>query len=251
MVSKIELLWKQKNVGEKLSKYDSLKEKHDNLCLHTDFVVRKFRVGLSPQSPLDHVFSQVPFYDQARLRIFDSRTYEFNRQSALDVFFKKTPKTLGLFPGSPRMQHTTLNRHRAVISKLLLQKLEENILCVPSSKFLNIDGGTSKSRKGEDFTTSSVSFTVFDKTVTEEPIVVEIFLPVLSRFTSLKKELRKEEVRQNLKPVEEIIKQLNSIFHKVISEKKAAAKLAKCLKLIHLQVVNISNLAGISSDNEN
>ena len=86
MVTKISLLWKQKNVKEKLSKYDSLKERYDNLCLHTDFVVRNFRVGLSPQSPIDHIFSQVLFYDQARLKIFDSRDYEFNRQSALDIF---------------------------------------------------------------------------------------------------------------------------------------------------------------------
>ena len=61
MVAKLSLLWKQKNVKEKLLKYESLKEKHDILCLHTDFVVRKFRVGLTPQSPLDHIFSQVLF----------------------------------------------------------------------------------------------------------------------------------------------------------------------------------------------
>ena len=81
---------------------------------------------------------------------------------------------LGLFPGNPRLQHTTLNRHRAVISRLLLQKLKDNILSVTSPKFLNIDGGTSKARKGEDFTTSSMSFTVFNKTVSEKPVIVEV-----------------------------------------------------------------------------
>ena len=135
MVAKLSLLWKQKNVKEKLLKYESLKEKHDILCLHTDFVVRKFRVGLTPQSPLDHIFSQVLFWDQARLEIFDSRKYEFNRQSALDIFFKKTPKMLGMFPGNPHLQHTTPNRHRVVISRLLLQKLKDNILSEPSPNF--------------------------------------------------------------------------------------------------------------------
>ena len=115
---------------------------------------------------------------------------------------------------------------------------------------LNIDGGTSKARKGEDFTTSSMSFTVFNKTVTEKPVIVEVFLPVVSRFSSLKKELRKEEVRKGLTPVEVIMKNISSVFHSVISEKKAATMLAKCLELIHHQVVNISNLSGVSSDNE-
>ena len=125
------------------------------------------------------------------------------------------------------MQHTTLYRHRAVISKLLLQKLKDNILSVSTPKFLNIDGGTSKARKGEDFTTSSVNFTVFNKTVSGKPIIIEIFLPVVSRFSSLKKELRKDEVRKGLTPVEEILKNMSLIFHTVISEKKAAKKLAK------------------------
>ena len=50
-----------KSVKEKLLKYDSLKVKRDVLCLHADFVVGKFRVGLTPQSPLYHIFSQVLF----------------------------------------------------------------------------------------------------------------------------------------------------------------------------------------------
>ena len=79
-----------------------------------------------------------------------------------------------------------------------MKKLVKNILCDASPKFLNIDGGTSKSRKGEDFTTSTVSFTLFDKTVTGEPVIVEMFLPVVSRFLSLKKELRKLQLRAKL-----------------------------------------------------
>ena len=153
-VSKLQLIWKQKNVKEKLLNYDALSEKYQNLRLHSEFVVRKFREGSNPQSPIDHIFAQVLFYDQARLRIYDSRDYESNRKFALDVFFSKIPDSL---PGNPRLQHTTLNRHRTIISRLLFRKLEQNILHENSPKFLNIDGGTSKSRKGEDFTTSSIS----------------------------------------------------------------------------------------------
>ena len=61
---------------EKLLKYDSLKVKRDVLCLHADFVLGKFRVGLTPQSPLNHFFSEV--YKQAKLKVFDSRKYEFD-----------------------------------------------------------------------------------------------------------------------------------------------------------------------------
>ena len=107
---------------------------------------------------------------------------------------------LGMFPGNPRLQHTTLNRHRAVISRLLLQKLKDNILSVTSPKFLNIDGGTSKARKGEDFRASSMGFTVVNMTVLEKPVSAKLFLPIVSRFSSLKKELRKEEVRKGLTP---------------------------------------------------
>ena len=103
------------------------REKYDSLSLHTNFVVRKFRQGLSPQSPLDHVFSQVLFYDQARLRIFDSRSYEQNRKTALDVFFLKTPKTLDKFPGNPRLHRSTLTRHRSIFSRALLRKLEKTL----------------------------------------------------------------------------------------------------------------------------
>ena len=66
----------------------------------------------------------------------------------------------------------------------------------PSPKFLNIDGGTSKLRKGEVFTTSSVSFTVFDKTVTGEPVIIETFLSVIARVVYLKEELRKMQLRK-------------------------------------------------------
>ena len=144
---------------EKLANYDDLLEKYNNLHLHSSFFVRKFREEASPQSPLDHIFSQVVFYDQAKLRVFDSRDYETNRRSALDLFFSSTPKQM---VGFPRFQHTTLNRHRKIISRVLMKKLVENILCEASPKSLNIDGRTSKPRKGEDGKTSSVSFTFFD-----------------------------------------------------------------------------------------
>ena len=76
MAATLPLKWKQKNVKRKLSEYSALKEKYDNLCLHTGFVVRKFRQGSSAQSAIDHIFAQVLFYDQAKLRILDSRNFE-------------------------------------------------------------------------------------------------------------------------------------------------------------------------------
>ena len=247
-VSKLQLIWKQKKVEEKLLNYDVLLEKYQNLRRHSSFFVRKFREGSNPQSPIDYLFAQVLFYDQARLRIFDSRDYESNRMFALDIFFMKIPETL---PGNPRLQHTTVNRHRRIISRLLFRKLEDNILTETSPKFLNIDGGTSKARKGEDFTTSTLSFTVFDKSVSGKPVIVEVFLPVISRLLSLKKELRKLKIRDKPSAAKEIVKNLNFVFRNVTVEKKAASKLAKCLELISENIVKLSNLAGVSSDNEN
>ena len=98
-VSQCPLIWKQKKLKVKLAKYELL-EKHNNLRLHSCFFVRKFRGGASAQSPLDHIFSQLVFYDQAKLRIFDSRDYKTNRRLALDLFFQHS-KTIFWFSKVP------------------------------------------------------------------------------------------------------------------------------------------------------
>ena len=59
------LIWKEKKSKVKLTMYELL-EKHNNLRLHSCFFVRKFRGGASPQTSLDHNFSQLVFYDQAK-----------------------------------------------------------------------------------------------------------------------------------------------------------------------------------------
>ena len=82
-------------------------------------------------------------------------------------------------------------------------------------------------------------------------MIIEIFLPVISRFLSLKKELRKSQIRRKLEPAEKIIANLDSVFHKVTVEKKAAPKLTKCLELVSENIIKVSNLAAVSSDNEN
>ena len=74
---------------------------------------------------------------------------------------------------------------------------------------------------------------------------------MISRFVSLKKELRKSQIRRKLAPAEKIVANLDLVFHKVTVEKKAASKLAKCLELISENVIKLSNLAAVSSDNEN
>ena len=81
--------------------------------------------------------------------------------------------------------------------------------------------------------------------------MVEVFLPVVSRFLSLKKELRKLQLRAKLEPAELILKNLNIVFHKATEDKKVASKLAKSLELTSENIIKLSNLAGVSSDNEN
>ena len=82
-------------------------------------------------------------------------------------------------------------------------------------------------------------------------MIIEIFLLVISPFMSLKKELRKSQIRRKLEPAEKIIANLDSVFHKVTVEKKAAPKLTKCLELVSENIIKVSNLAAVSSDNEN
>ena len=81
--------------------------------------------------------------------------------------------------------------------------------------------------------------------------MVEVFLPVVTRFLSLKKELRKLQLRAKLEPAELNLKNLNLVFHKATEDKKVASKLVKSLELISENIIKLSNLAPISSDNEN
>ena len=57
--------------------------------------------------------------------------------------------------------------------------------------------------------------------------MVEVFLPDVSRFLSLKKELRKLQLRAKLEPAELNLKNLNIVFHKATEDKKVASKLVK------------------------
>ena len=61
--------------------------------------------------------------------------------------------------------------------------------------------------------------------------MVEVFLPVVSRFLSLKKELRKLQLRAKLEPAELIFKNLNIVFHTATEDKKLHQNLPEVLNL--------------------
>ena len=60
--------------------------------------------------------------------------------------------------------------------------------------------------------------------------MVEVFLLFVSRFLSLKKELKKLQLRAKLEPEELILKNLNIVFH-TATDKKLHQNLPKVLNL--------------------
>ena len=145
MVEKLPLIWNQKHVKEKLSSHDSLKAK-------STFACRVFAYRICGSEILSGFKSSVPsrwrvftsfIYDQPRLKNFESRDYEKNRRTALDVFFLKTLKTHDMFPGIPGLQVSTFKEHKTINSSLL-GKLEKTLWLYPRLG-VSINGGTSKS----------------------------------------------------------------------------------------------------------
>ena len=132
MVEKLSLIWNQKHVKEKLSSHDSLKAKSTIAC-------RVFAYRICGSQILSGFKSSVPsrwrvftsfIYDQPRLKNFESRDYEKNRRTALDVFFLKTLKTHDMFPGNPGLQISTFKEHKTINSSLL-GKLEKTLRLYP------------------------------------------------------------------------------------------------------------------------